>query len=249
MLVQHQHPVPLPTPPPSAPPATSEYLDRHYNVHISSPAAVQLRSRPVDTDSPPPKTKQSFTIRPATIGDAPAIARLGSTVFSTTFGFSIPTNDLNAYLTEAYSVEAIEEDIRCATKHILVACSDKSSIPDALTPNDDDGDGVSMEEIIGFAQLTEGTSEPCISDVASIVELQRLYVSTAFHGNGVGKVLASQIEGVARRLGYKALWLGVWEGNFRAQKVYEGLGFVKVGDHEFKMGKCIQMDWIMLKDL
>ncbi|OAP61664.1 hypothetical protein AYL99_03867 [Fonsecaea erecta] len=240
MLVQHQHPVPLPTSPPSASSTTSEYLAYHYNAHISSPAAVQVRSKPIDVDSLVPRTKPSVTIRPAVIADAPAIARLGSTVFATTFGFSIPTNDLKAYLDEAYSVEAIEEDIRCATKHILVACAKAPSI---------DGNEDSEQEIVGFTQLTEGTSEPCISDVESIVELQRLYVSTTFHGNGVGKLLASQIEDVARRLGYKALWLGVWEGNFRAQKVYEGLGFEKVGDHEFKMGKCIQMDWIMLKQL
>ncbi|EXJ76553.1 uncharacterized protein A1O5_01061 [Cladophialophora psammophila CBS 110553] len=245
MLVHHQHPVPLP--PSSAPSAPAEYLEYPYNAHISSPTAVQLRSKPINIEALAPRTKPSFTIRTATIADAPAIARLGSTVFSTTFGFSIPTNDLNAYLTEAYSVEAIEEDIRCATKHILVASSERSSVPNGLTADANEEDG--EEEIIGFAQLTEGTSEPCISDIPSIAELQRLYVSTAFHGYGVGKFLASQIEDVARRLGYRALWLGVWEGNFRAQKVYEGLGFVKVGDHEFKMGQCIQMDWIMSKEL
>ncbi|KIX98674.1 uncharacterized protein Z520_05975 [Fonsecaea multimorphosa CBS 102226] len=247
MLVQHQQPVALPTSPPTASSATSEYLDYPYNAHIPSPAAVQLRSKPVDVDSLPPRTKPTITIRPATLADAPAIARLGSTVFSTAFGFSIPTNDLNAYLTEAYSVETIEEYIRCATKHILVACSNNSSISNAPTVDGDADCG--QEEIIGFAQLSEGTSEPCISDIKSVVELQRLYVSTRFHGNGVGKLLASQIECIARRLGYKRLWLGVWEGNFRAQKIYEGWGFVKVGDREFKMGKCIQIGWIMLKDL
>ncbi|KAH0841871.1 acetyltransferase [Fonsecaea pedrosoi] len=240
MLVHQQHPPPLPTSPSLAPPANSEYLEYSYNAHISSPAAVQLRTKPIDIDPLPPRKKLAFSIRPATIADAPAIARLGATVFATTFGFSIPTNDLKAYLTEAYSVEAIEEDIRCATKHILVTCLEDQTA---------DNDEASGQEIIGFAQLTEGTSEPCISDVESVVELQRLYVSTACHGHGVGKLLANQIEGVARRLGYRAMWLGVWEGNFRAQKVYEGLGFIKVGDHEFKMGKCIQIDWIMLKDL
>ena len=45
------------------------------------------------------------------------------------------------------------------------------------------------------------------------------------------------------------MWLGIWEGNFVAQKVYEKMGFGKVGEHEFQMGKCIQIDWIMWKDI
>jgi ribosomal protein S18 acetylase RimI-like enzyme len=196
--------------------------------------------------------------------DAPAIAHLGATVFSTTFGFSIPPHDLKAFLQEAYTVEAIEEDILCPTKHVFVACARAKSNDsrDVSAPSSDKNDsedsgndaGVDAEEddddeVIGFTQLTEGTTEPCISHLRSSVELQRLYVSTAHHGLGVGKFLVREIEALARSLGYKSLWLGVWEGNFKAQRVYEGLGFAKVGDHEFKMGKCIQMDWIMTKEL
>jgi len=178
-------------------------------------------------------------------------------VFSTTFGFSIPPKDLKTFLSEAYTVEAIEEDIRCSRKHIFVACSnsnnltlyDSSDFSNASSEGEDNDTENSEEEIIGFAQLTEGTTEPCLTHLSGAVELQRLYVSTSHHSRGVGKCLAREVESLAQRLGYTALWLGVWEGNFKAQRVYEGLGFEKVGDHEFKLGKCIQMDWIMSKDL
>lgn len=271
MLVQHHYPAPLP----SLSPPPPEYS---YNPHISSPSAVQLRcvskSRPSQQPDDPPKpppasTPAAFTIRRATIKDASAIAHLGATVFSTTFGFSIPPNDLRAYLREAYTTEAIEADIRAPTKHIVVACARKTKAADSKetcatpfevsgpspstgeqhSPSSSSSSSAPADEVIGFAQLTENTTEPCLSHLSGLVELQRLYVSPSHQGLGVGKVLACHIDAIARGLKYKAIWLGVWEGNFKAQRVYEGLGYAKVGDHEFKMGSCIQMDWIMFKDL
>lgn len=201
----------------------------NHDAHISSPTAVQL---PPKRDRPTLPTK-AFTIRPATIDDAPSVAHLGATVFSSTFGFSIPTGDLSTYLDEAYSVSAIENDIHHPHKHILVACS------------------TTTNKILGFAQLTEHTSERCLADLpaASLVELQRLYVHGEFHGHGLGRALTSEIEALATRKGYQVMWLGVWEGNFYAQRVYEKMGFNRVGEHEFKMGRCIQTDWIMCKEL
>ncbi|KAL6251589.1 hypothetical protein RBB50_001799 [Rhinocladiella similis] len=226
---------PPPRPPP--PPPAVEYS---FNPHISSPTAVQLRPRS-DHQSPAGRAKtkttttRSFRIRQATIDDASAIAKLGARVFSSTFGFSIPAVDLKAYLAEAYSVSAIEEDIRSSRTHLIVACAE----------DEDEDDG----RVVGFAQLAEGTTEPCIEDLENIVELQRLYVDADHHGLGVGRALEREIEDMARLMAYRIVWLGVWEGNFKAQRVYETLGFTRVGEHEFKMGKCIQTDWIMIKDL
>jgi len=196
-----------------------------YNPQFSSPSAVQVR--------PPSQKKatQPFNLRPATVEDAQAIAELGASVFSTTFGFSIPAKDLAAYLNEAYSITAVREDILSSKKHVIVAC--------------EPADG----HVIGFAQLTEGTSEPCIEDLANIVELQRLYIHADYHGLGLGRALTQWTEKMALEKGYQTLWLGVWEGNFQAQRIYEAMGFSRVGEHEFEMGRCIQTDWIMCKAL
>lgn len=253
MLVQQHHPISLT----SSPPPPQEYS---YDPYISSPTAVQIKLNVTKAQTSPsdplPAAKPSFRIRRATIKDAPSIARLGATVFATTFGFSMPSKDLNAFLDEVYTVEAIEADVRSPAKYIFVACKNSNSSSDDLESSGSsetsaliNGSDDEAEEIIGFTQLTLGTTEPCLSHLPSLVELQRLYVSTSHHGLGVGKHLAHRIESLARELGYKALWLGVWEGNFKAQRVYEGLGFRKVGDHEFQMGSCIQMDWIMCKKL
>lgn len=58
-----------------------------------------------------------------------------------------------------------------------------------------------------------------------------------------------QSQDIARSWGFKTMWLGVWEDNFKAQKVYGKLGFTRIGEHDFKMGDCIQTDWIMIKNL
>ena len=142
----------------------------------------------------------------------------------------MPSADLETYLADAYAISAIESDIRNPLMHVIVATS-------------------SSDTVIGFAQLTEGTTDPCLSELSDYVELQRLYVDPIYHGSGVGKALMQQMEQMAIEKGNSAMWLGVWEGNFVAQKVYEKIGYEKVGEHEFKMGKCIQIDWIMSKDI
>lgn len=103
--------------------------------------------------------------------------------------------------------------------------------------------------MIGFVQLTRGTLEECVAQKEKPIELQRLYVAQECHGRGVGKALIERAEEMAREQGFATLWLGVWEENFKAQKVYERMGFGKVGEHDFKMGECVQTDWILSKDL
>ncbi|KAG2181364.1 hypothetical protein INT43_008947 [Umbelopsis isabellina] len=171
-----------------------------------------------------------ITLRAGTIGDALAIAEIGGSVFSATFGHSLTETDLNHYLQKSYSVEAITADMNNPLMDFVVAYNEH-------------------DRVVGFAQMTQGTSEPCVADAELPVELQRIYLHQDFHGLGIGKRLIQEIENIARSKGFITMWLGVWEENFKAQKVYQKAGYTKVGDHDFKMGYCIQTDWIMSKIL
>ncbi|KAF4630293.1 hypothetical protein G7Y89_g7844 [Cudoniella acicularis] len=182
--------------------------------------------------SPSLEKPQKPTIRLATPTDASQIASLGRTVFSKAFGYSLPPSDLQIYLQTSYSVASIQADLTNPLMTVLVAIS--PSAPD---------------QILGFAQLTEGTMEPCIEGKEDPIELQRLYVGLEWKGMGLGRLLVEGIEEVAREKGGKTLWLGVWEENFSAHKVYEKLGFRNTGHHDFVMGSCVQRDWIMWKSL
>lgn len=177
--------------------------------------------------SPP---KRAPILRSAEPKDIEAIAKLGSTTFASSFGYSLPASDLHAYLEEAYSLSSIANDLANPLIDIIVACDDH-------------------DHVIGFVQLTQGTIEPCIADAERPIELQRLYVDERYHGGGVGRALENAVESLSRERGFKTMWLGVWEENLKAQKAYERFGFSKVGSHDFVMGTCVQTDWILTKTL
>ncbi|CAG8950065.1 hypothetical protein HYFRA_00008297, partial [Hymenoscyphus fraxineus] len=164
--------------------------------------------------------------------DAPQISALGTNTFTKTFSYSLPPSDLTTYLTTTYNIPTITLTLTNPLITTLVA--HPISSPDT---------------IIGFVQLTEGTTEPCLAGIENLIELQRLYVDEGWHGRGVGGRLMDAIEEVARQKGFKSLWLGVWEENGRAQGMYGRRGFEKVGDHGFVMGGVVQRDWIMVKEL
>ena len=45
------------------------------------------------------------------------------------------------------------------------------------------------------------------------------------------------------------MWLGVWEDNPKAIKFHQKLGFNKLGNHPYFIGKDEQTDWLMRLDI
>ena len=171
-----------------------------------------------------------FTVRAAVPSDAEAIAKLGGHVFAVTFGHSVTADDLNAFLEESYTPAAITAELSHKDKTTLVATDDS-------------------EAIRGFSTLTRNSSEPCVENVEDRVELQRLYVDTSAHRQGVGSTLMSSMEDLARKEGFRNMWLGVWEENYTAMKAYGKWGYKLVGSHDFTVGREVQTDLIMIKAL
>ncbi|GKT59658.1 acyl-CoA N-acyltransferase [Colletotrichum tofieldiae] len=175
-------------------------------------------------------SRQTTTVRPANLADATAIAALGVHVFSVTFGHSVEPHELQAFLDESYSLEAINKDLKDTKKDTILAID-------------------STGDILGFAMLTRGSSEPCLAHLDGLVELQRIYLYPKAHGTGAGKLLADSLETMARDEGFKYIWLGVWEENHRAKKAYEKWGYKACGTHDFVVGSVTQTDDIMVKKL
>ncbi|KAL1614673.1 hypothetical protein SLS54_009546 [Diplodia seriata] len=188
--------------------------------------------------TPASACQHPILIRPALPTDAPAIAALGAHVFSATFGHSVSPDELSAYLSKEYTPASITCDLQNASKDTFVAVDSNAS-----------NNASNNAKILGFAVLTQGTSEPCVDALESKVELQRIYVDTIAQGRGVGGMLAREVEGVAREKGFEHVWLGVWEENAGAQRAYERWGYGKVGQHDFVIGTVVQTDWIMVKKL
>ncbi|OBR12847.1 Acetyltransferase [Colletotrichum higginsianum IMI 349063] len=168
--------------------------------------------------------------RPATLADAPTIADLAAHVFTVTFGHSVEPHELQAFLDESYSLDAITRDLEDPNRDTVLA-------------TDPAGD------VLGFAMLTRGSKEPCVAHLEATVELQRIYLYPKAHGTGAGKLLADRLEDMAREQGFKHIWLGVWEENYRARKAYEKWGYRACGNHDFVVGSVVQTDDIMVKKL
>lgn len=174
--------------------------------------------------------KMQLTVRKASLSDAKSIAAMGSHVFAVTFGHSVSREDLESYLSEAYTAEAVAKDIAHPEKKMIVA-TDESGV------------------IRGFVAVGRGASERCLADLEDTGELHRLYVDVSVHGQGVGTLLVKSVEQVAKEAGVKNMWLGVWEENYKAIKAYERWGYATVGDHDFWLGTVAQRDLIMTKAL
>jgi ribosomal protein S18 acetylase RimI-like enzyme len=183
-------------------------------------------------DGGPANNKLQIKIRPARETDMPKIASLGSKTFTATFAHSMPATDLKEYLESVYSHTAMENEFSNPSIDIYVAY-----------------DEVNPQHIMGFVELTQGTTDPCLEGVEAAIELQRLYVDERYHGKGVGGALTKHVEKTAKEMGFATIWLGVWEENLNAHKAYERFGFKKIGEHDFVIGKCIQTDWVLMKPL
>lgn len=217
---------PPPPPPPPSPPAA-----------------------PPPAPAPAPTTAAPFRIRKARPSDAAAVASLGAAVFASTFEDSGCTPEqLRRFLSEAYTPEAIGRDMADPNKEYLVAVA-PAPAPDPDTSGPQDGGAAAV--VVGFVLMTRGShaDEPCVRHVEAPVELQRLYVGAGQQGRGVGRALAGEAMGTAAGEGFRHVWLGVWEGNHRARRIYGEMGFARVGEHAFDVGGDLQTDEIMLKVL
>lgn len=168
------------------------------------------------------------SVRTATPEDAALLADLGATTFRETFAECNTAEDMEAYLTENFRADGMAQELASPGVTFLIA--------------------ELSGQAVGYAKLRTGEPDPSVSG-ADPIELERLYVLAAHIGHRVGAALMSECLRRAASLGFRTLWLGVWEHNPRAQDFYQRWGFRKVGSHIFRLGDDLQNDFILQKDL
>jgi len=169
------------------------------------------------------------SIRRAGPEDAELLAELGARTFRDTFASANRPEDIETYIAEAFAVDSIGEALVDSHCHFWIAYE-------------------SSGRAVGYEKLREGSSPACVRGVAP-VEIQRIYVSEAAIGTGLGAALMRTALAWAERGEFDSVWLGVWEQNVRAVEFYERWGFTTVGDHIFTLGKDRQTDLIMERSL
>lgn len=167
-------------------------------------------------------------IRPAVQADAAPLARLGRETFIDTFvdGFGIPypDADLETYLAGSFSEAALSEKLREPGGAWWVA----------------ERDG----ELLAFANAgPNGLPHP--EARPSHAELRRLYVARSAQGLGLGTQLLQIALDWMEANGDGPLWIGVWSGNLKAQKLYEAWGFEKAGEYQFPVGAWRDDEFIL----
>ncbi|MBA4806624.1 GNAT family N-acetyltransferase [Brevundimonas sp.] len=167
-------------------------------------------------------------IRPARPEDAPALGALGRQTFIDTFvtGFGIPypEDDLKAFLDASFDPEPTLKKLAEPGCAWWVA----------------ERDG----ELLAFANAgPNGLPHPDARP--SHMELRRLYVARAAQGLGLGtRLLTLSLEWMQAHTD-GPLWIGVWSGNEKAQRLYAAHGFEKAGEYEYPVGAWRDHEFIL----
>jgi diamine N-acetyltransferase len=163
-------------------------------------------------------------IKQATINDLDQLQTIGRQTFSETFDSTNTEENMQKYLEENFSVAKLSTEL-----------NDKNAVfYFAMLHN----------KVIGYLKLNFGPSQTEFQDDRA-VEIERLYVLRSFHGKRVGQILFEKAVEIALQKKAEAVWLGVWEHNYRAIQFYKKNGFVEFDKHIFKLGGDQQTDLLM----
>ncbi len=165
-----------------------------------------------------------WQIRKAEPNDASALARLAEKTFRDTFAADNNAADMDQHCADTYSTKIQTREI--------------------LDPNIDTFVCEFENQLIAYAQLS-WLQAPSYVTAQRPVEIRRFYVDSPWHGQGIAQTMMNKLlEHVASK-NADQIWLGVWEHNPKAQRFYQKMGFLEVGDHVFQLGSDPQRDLIM----
>ena len=185
----------------------------------------------------------AYFVRRARIDDAPSISKLCQRVYKSIYYPLPPENELAVILEQDYGTNAVIRDLTDERKQEFVAVMQRVSTEDG---NQQDR---GREEILGMILLTRGTEFPPLATLPAKtevkIELERIYIDVPAQRIGIGKLLMTHAEDVARGQGITMMWLYVWMQNEKAQEFYARMGYRKIGEWDFGD----QRDCIFVKDL
>ena len=170
----------------------------------------------------------SVLIIPAHSEHAAALATFSLEAFYDAYAYANTRTDMQQYITEHFSKEEIRKEIETVNTFIFLALIDGS--------------------IAGYAKLGTATSPEQLNG-KSAIEIERLYVDKKLQSQKVGAALMEHIIQFSKSQGKKIIWLGVWKKNPRAVAFYEREGFEKFGETVFTLGRDLQEDFLMKKEI
>ena len=171
---------------------------------------------------------ENIEIRKVTLKDIGVLAQIGRQTFEETFSDTNSADNMAKYLEEGFAVAKLTEEVSNVASQFYFATLNGP--------------------VIGYLKLNTGKSQTESLDDEAL-EIERIYVLAAYHGQKVGQLLYNKAMQVAEERKSPFVWLGVWEKNPRAIRFYEKNGFVAFDKHVFKLGEDEQTDIMMKKIL
>jgi len=172
---------------------------------------------------------QTYTIRDARPDDVAPLAALKLACFRETFGpggFAIPypAADLAVFERDSYGEATVARELADPAHRTWVA---------------QDAAG----ELVAYCHVGPGKlPHPDFREGDG--ELYQLYLRGTAQGAGLGKrMLDLGLDHLAAT--GRPIWIGVWQGNVKAQHVYAGRGFAIVGEYQFRVGDWLDDEFIM----
>ena len=162
------------------------------------------------------------------VSDIDTLLKLSRETFFTAFYHLNNPDDMEAYAAKAFTIQRLEEELN--------------------TPGSTFYFALLNQEITGFIKLNTGTAQNEFKDQYSI-EVERLYVLAQHQGKQIGQQMLNFAFDIAKKGNYNFVWLGVWEHNQKAIRLYERQGFTLCGSHKFMLGNDPQTDLLLRKDL
>lgn len=167
-------------------------------------------------------------MRRITSEDVPALSFIAKETFFDTFTGTCTPDDMDDFLEKYYNETTLHKEIKeDGLQYFIAEVNGKA---------------------VGYLSYREEASDFPEIQHSKALELKRFYVSKEYHGKGTAHTMMNFFLDYAAKNKFEAVFLGVWEYNFRAQKFYGKYGFaVTPHKHDFPIGNTPQTDIYLIK--
>lgn len=170
----------------------------------------------------------SITIKKVTTADIDTLLAISRETFYTAFSHLNDADDMDAYAAQSFTHQQLIKELN--------------------TPGSTFYFALANDKVAGFVKLNTGNAQNEFKDQNSL-EVERLYVLSSYQGKQIGRELLDFAFTHALNNYNEFIWLGVWEHNLNAIRLYERMGFNLCGSHDFMLGNDRQTDLLMKKFL
>ena len=167
------------------------------------------------------------TLAPVTEPEFPVLRELADTIWRQHYAGIISAAQIDYMLAGRFSDEALLEHVRAADRWLELLRVSGTPVG-----------------YCGYELASIDGEERAAADM----KLGQLYVLESHRGMGLGRFMLGHIEGRARELGRRLLWLQVNKRNTGAIGFYRAAGFEVIRDAVFEIGGGFVMDdYVMAK--